>query len=357
MVLLLLSSKNFRLVLILLPLLMAGCSESEQTKPELTSQAPWVRTMPALPANSPKLMLSGSIRAEHETPLSFQIGGRVQQKAVQAGDVVRRGQLLFALDPRDLEQSARAAQAEVIAATSALESARDELKRQTSLHQARFISAQALDRIQLQADEAASRLDAAQSRAQQAEHAIGYGKLHATEDGVITETFAEAGQVVAPGQAVAQFAYKGPLEIEVFLPQGTSAPFDGEIILDGKRWPGVRREVSASTDSASRTVRARYQMIGEPAQVPLGAIAQLEIASTDSAEHLLQVPIGAIDERGQGAQVWVIKEGKATPVDVTVVRLSTEMAQVQTSLAPATPVIAMGTHLLRAGLVVRELKR
>jgi len=31
--------------------------------------------------------------------LSFQIGGRVQQKVVQAGDVVKQGQLLFALDP------------------------------------------------------------------------------------------------------------------------------------------------------------------------------------------------------------------------------------------------------------------
>lgn len=352
-----LRSNRLRLISVLLTLLMAGCSENEPPASDPASHAPWVRTMPAQPANSPKLLLSGSIRAEHETPLSFQIGGRVQQKVVQAGDVVKQGQLLFALDPRDLEQSARAAQAEVVAATSALESARDELKRQTSLHQARFISAQALDRIQLQVDEAASRLDAAQSRARQAEHAIGYGKLHATEDGVITETFAETGQVIAPGQAVAQFAYKGPLEIEVFLPQGTAAPFDGEIILDGKRWPGVRREVSASTDSASRTVRARYQMIGEPAQVPLGAIAQLEIAGSGSEQHLLQVPIGAIDERGQGAQVWVIKEGQATPVDVTVVRLGSETAQIQTNLAPGTPVIAIGTHLLRSGLVVRELKR
>lgn len=352
-----LSSAKHRLAVILLPILVMGCTPEEQSASVQARQTPWVRTMPAELAANPRLILSGSIQAEHESPVSFQIGGLIQQKAVQAGDVVSKGQLLYAIDPRDLEQSLRAAQAEVTAAESSLDSARDDLQRQTRLHDARFISAQALDRAQLLVDEASSRLDAARSRASQAQHAIGYGVLRAAEDGIITETFVEVGQVVSAGQPVAQFALKGPLEIEVFLPQGIDAPPRGEVILDGERWPARRREVSASTDTASRTVRARYQLTGPAPRVPLGAIAQLDIASSDRPGNLLQVPIGAIDERGQGARVWIIKEQQATPVDVTVVQLGTEVAQISADLPAGTPVIAVGTHLLTPGLSVREISR
>jgi len=87
--------------------------------------------------------------------------------------------------------------------------------------------------------------------------------------------------------------------------------------------------------------------------LPLGSIAQLTITTSPSGENVVRVPMGALDERGQGPQVWIVVKGRAQPVPVQVLSLSTERAQIQSSLEPGTPVIAMGTHLLQPGVEVR----
>ena len=74
---------------------------------------PIVKTVAAQVAIDPQLVLSGTIQAVRQNPISFQVGGRIDRRLVQAGDVVTPGQTLFTLDPRDLEQALTLAKAEV----------------------------------------------------------------------------------------------------------------------------------------------------------------------------------------------------------------------------------------------------
>lgn len=344
------------LILLTAALVVSGCDSPNPSNADGTA-ALIVRTMPTEIAVAPSLTLSGTIRAARENPLSFQVGGRINQRLVKAGDAVKEGDALFAIDTRDLSQTVASANAEVAAATSALETAQDELSRNERLFKSKFISEQALDRVTHQVQEARTRLDAAKSRAQQAQYALGYATLRAPGTGVVIDTQAEVGQVVAPGQAVAQFAHEGPAEIEVFLPQGLRAPQTGVITDNGRKWEASLREVSGSADAASRTVRARYTVTGENVDLPLGAVARLTLTTGQPGQNIVRVPLGAIDERGQGAQVWVVREGKVQPVPVQVLSLSGETAQIQTTLEPGTPVVAMGTHLLQPNMAVQVYQR
>jgi hypothetical protein len=70
---------------------------------------------------------------------------------------------------------------------------------------------------------------------------------------------------------------------------------------------------------------------------------------------VFEVPIGAVDERGQGPQLWQLDEGQVRPVTVAVLRLGLETATIRAPLAAGTHVVALGTHLLHAGMAVREL--
>ncbi|HNR00395.1 MAG TPA: biotin/lipoyl-binding protein, partial [Trueperaceae bacterium] len=63
--------------------------------------------------------LSGIVRARIEAPLAFQVGGRIIARRVDAGQAVSAGQVLFELDPADLEQAVRAAEADAAAAETA----------------------------------------------------------------------------------------------------------------------------------------------------------------------------------------------------------------------------------------------
>lgn len=336
--------------------LLAGCGPADAPGPS-TAPPPVVKTLPAETAVAPSLTLSGTIRATREGPLSFQIGGRIDQRFVKSGDLVKAGDALFGIDTRDLKQALSSARAEVTAARSALENAQEELARNERLFKSKFISEQALDRFTHQLQEAKTRLDAAASRAQQAEHALGYATLRAPGNGIVVDTLAEIGQVVAPGQPVAQFAHEGLPEIEVFLPQGLQAPATGVVTNNGQQWPAVLREVSGAADAASRTVRARYTLSGQAMNLPLGAVARLTLTVGEPGQSVVRVPLGALDERGQGAQVWVVVDGKVRAVPVQVLSLSDESAQVQTSLVPGTPVVATGTHLLQPDMPVRVQAR
>lgn len=340
------------LCLLTVTLLLAACDAPDVDR-SIQESRPVVKTVAAQMAIDPQLVLSGTIQAARQNPVSFQVGGRIDRRLVQAGDVVTPGQILFTLDTRDLEQALTLAQAEVSAAQSSVKTMQDELKRSQSLSKSGFISQQALDRVEQIAQESQTRLDAALAREQQARFAVDYATLTAQDHGIVTETLAEVGQVVTPGLAVAQFAHAGPVDIEVFLPQGLKAPASGVVSSGNQRWQATLREVAGAADRASRTIRTRYTLLGQDMALPIGSVAQLTITTGEPGMNVIRVPLGALDERGQGAQVWIVVDGLTQAVPVQVLSLSTETAQVQSTLAPGTPVIAMGTHLLQAGMAVR----
>lgn len=344
---------NWRsLCLLTATFLLTACDAPDADSAAVVTR-PVVKTVAAQVAIDPQLVLSGTIQATRQNPVSFQVGGRIDRRLVQAGDVVTPGQLLFTVDPRDLEQALTLAQAEVSAAQSSVKTTQDELKRSQSLSKSGFISQQALDRVEQINQESQTRLDAAMARAQQARFALGYATLSAQGHGIVTETLAEVGQVVTPGLAVAQFAQAGPVDIEVFLPQGLKAPASGVVSSGNQRWQATLREAAGAADRASRTIRTRYTLLSQDMALPIGSVAQLTITTGEPGMNVIRVPLGALDERGQGAQVWIVVDGLTQAVPVQVMSLSTETAQVQSTLAPGDPIIAMGTHLLQADMAVR----
>lgn len=347
-------SKRWLLPLALAFVVLTVSSCGENSENDLVKEkSPIVKTIATETAVDPQLVLSGTIQAARQNPLSFQVGGRINQRLIQAGERVVRGQTIFTIDTRDLEQALASARAEVAAAESALQTYQDELRRSQQLSKSGFISQQALDRVILQAQESQTRLDAAVSREQQANNALAYATLEAPDDGIVTETLAEIGQVVTPGQPVVQFAHAGPVDIEVFLPQGITAPVSGVVTSGTHAWQASLREVAGAADRASRTLRARYSLLGQDFDLPLGSIAQLTITTGQPGENVVRVPLGALDERGDGAQVWVVVNGQVQPVPVQVLSLSTEMAQIQSTLESGSSVIAVGTHLLQPGMAVQ----
>ena len=340
---------------VVLALSLAACGE-QNLPTKAAERPPVVRTMAIEASGDNTTRLSGSIEAARQNPLSFQIRGRITKRLVNAGDQVAQGQLLFALDKRDLDQASTSARAQVQAATTAVQTAQDELARAQRLFKSNFVSEQALEQAKLRLTEAKTRLDSANSNLSQANNALGYSELLAPADGMVTEVMAEVGQVVSAGQPVGEFAFNGQLEIEVFLPQGLKAPESATVLLDSQQWPATRREVSGAADPRSRTFRARYALPADVANIPIGTIAEL-LLPTDASATVVRVPLGAIDERGQGPRVWVIEDNKTKAVPVKLLSMSRETAQIQTELPIGTPVIAVGTHLLEPGMSVRVQAR
>jgi RND family efflux transporter MFP subunit len=319
--------------------------------------APWVRTVAVRSDGGAGIELTGRVHARYETPVAFQVDGRIAVRHVDAGQSVKAGDVLFELDPKDLREAVRAAEAAREAAQAALQTAQDDLARQRDLLERKFISRQGYDRAVLLERAARAELKAAQAGLDQARNALGYAVLRAERAGVLIDVQADPGQVVDTGQRLATLAVAGEREIEVALPDGTKPAQRGQALRsDGSGVAIELRELAGAADPASLTWRARYRLEDSGA-FALGTVVRVRFEDTEEAARIIDVPIGALDERAAGPRIWQVLEGKVQPVPVTVVSLGEETARVRADVAGDGRVVAFGTHLLTPGMAVREQRR
>lgn len=335
---------------------LVGCGDQVQSKP-VTTLPPLVKTEPVAVSSAGMLGLSGIVRAQVESPLSFQVGGRITARKVDSGQLVKAGEVLFELDKRDLRQSVRAAQATLAAADSAQASAEADLSRQRQLLAKHFVSAQALEGAELAVREARTRKEVAQAHLQQAHNAFDYGQLRAPASGMLVDVSGEIGQVVAAGQPIALLAQSGAREVEVYFPEQVSPPEIGEIVQVNGSIALRLREKAGAVDPLGRTLRARYTITEKIDQLLLGAVVRTRFTDPTVSGVEFRVPLASISERGVGPRVWVFKEGQVNSVAVSVLALDADSAHIRGPLGVGDHIVVLGTHLLSEGMAARELTR
>ncbi|ENO87143.1 efflux RND transporter periplasmic adaptor subunit [Thauera linaloolentis] len=337
-------------------LILSACGKAPP--PQVEKAPPFVKTVKVATGGAADVGLSGTVRARVESPLAFQVGGRIARRAVDAGERVAAGQALFQLDTHDFEQGVRAAAADLAAADAALATAEADLLRARQLQQRNYTSEQAIERFELARREAHTRHEAAAARLVQARNALGYARLQAPQAGVLVDVVGEPGQVVAVGQQVALLAQTGERELEVHFPASVTPPAEGLALLgDGTTRPLALRETAGAVERQGRTLRARYTVHGTQDGLVLGAVLRARFRTATVAEGEFVVPLGALNERGEGARVWRVRDGAVSSVPVGVQSTDGEMARVRGALADGDTVVALGTHLLTEGMKVRELAR
>lgn len=342
-----------------LPLALVACGDMAPTDPR--TQVPMVRTAVVQQAHASTRSFTGTVAARVQSDLGFRVSGKVLERLVDAGQGVKRGQLLMRMDAIDLKLAALAQQEAVTAARAkARQTAEDEV-RYRDLRGTGAVSASAYDQVKAAADAAQAQLNAAEAQADVARNASRYTELVADGDGVVMETLAEPGQVVNAGQPVIRLAHAGRREALIQLPE-TLRPAMGSAAQatlfgqEGVIVPATLRQLANTADRLTRTFEARYALGGALSNAPLGATVVVQIPdSHPSRPHGLHVPVGALFDAGKGPGVWVV-QGEPAKVSwraVAVQRLDDSGAYVEGQIQTGEQVVALGAHLLREGAQVR----
>lgn len=325
-------------------LLAAGCSKPvEQAQPVRT-----VRVMKIDGAAvSGSLTFPGEVRARFEARLGFRLGGKIVERRVDVGAVVKKGQVLARLDAQDV--GLQAAQAE---ANRALAEA--EAKRYRDLRAKNFVSQAVLD-----AKETAFKTAAAQAGV--ARNQAAYATLVAERAGVVTAVEAEAGQVVSAGQTVVRVAEGNEKEIVIAVPESevenvrTAAGFAVSLnSVAGRTWQGRLRELSPGADAATRTFAARISVPDADESVRLGMSASVKI-EVKNGNASLSLPLSAFFTRNDQPNVWVVDPATQT---VRLVPVQTDGVvgndmRVKGGLQAGMLVVTAGASLLEPGQKVR----
>ncbi|MCK0536428.1 efflux RND transporter periplasmic adaptor subunit [Alcanivorax quisquiliarum] len=341
-------------------LFLTACGPAEPAADQRATAAP-VKAVTLRPAALDTWTLSGTVQAHIQSPLAFRVGGQIVARHINAGQAVRKGQPLLTLDEKDLQEQLTSARAQLNSARAEAANAAAESRRMQELAAQKLVSAQVADNTRTLAEAAQQQAAAAEAQWQQARNAMAYATLVAPADGVILDLQAQPGQVVTAGQPVALLAQDGPREVEVFVPQERrhALPEQALVRLAGaaEETTATLQEVSGAADPMTRTWRARYRLDpAAAATADLGSVARVRF-TTDAAGAgmIYRVPLGALSERGEGARLWVIEDGQVQPHAVQVLGLDTEDAFVSTTLPPQTRIVALGTHLLHDGQLVRVI--
>ncbi len=346
------------LFLAALSLGLVGCREAAPSTPF----RPVVNTMRiTLDTETARRTYPGVVVARHEVQESFRVGGRIEKRLVDVGDHVREGQALATLDEKDLRLSVESAQAELRAALSSKDQTASDDKRYATLLAKHVVSQSEYDLKHLAADEARSRVERADSALKLAVSQLGYAKLLASTDGVVTKTSAEAGQVVPQGQGVVTVARKGALEVLVDIPERHLKDIkesQAEISFWANRdvrCRAVLRETSPSADPATRTYAVRYSLADADPAVRLGMTATLHLSEA-AAAPTARIPASALLNQGSGPGVWRVdvQTGQLTFVPVTVDHYTESDAYVRSAqLAAGDSIVTAGVQKLDKGLTVR----
>ncbi|MBA5689882.1 efflux RND transporter periplasmic adaptor subunit [Rugamonas apoptosis] len=343
----------------LLPLALVACGEKAPTDPR--TDAPLVRAAIVQAVAPGSRSFTGVVAAKVQSDLGFRVSGKVLERLVDAGQTVHRGQALMRIDPIDLKLAAHAQQEAVAAARARARQTAEDEARYRDLRGTGAISAAAYDQVKAAAEAAQAQLNAAEAQAELARNASRYTDLVADDDGVVMETSAEPGQVVAAGQPVVRLAHAGRREAVIQLPE-TLRPAVGsaaQAILFGQETAGAPaklRQLSDAADRLTRTFEARYVLDGALANAPLGATVTIQLADGRfGGQDGLQVPVAAVFDAGKGPGVWIINDSpaKVSWRPVTVQQVDETYARVSGKLQRGERIVALGAHLLREGEPVR----
>lgn len=350
-------SKNLRPLLGLFACLciVAGCSKQEAT-PEP------VRAVKLLEISAVPLVqqveYAGAVQARTESNLGFQVAGKLLQRLVNVGDVVRQGQLLAQLEIQDYALAAQAAQAQVVAAKTQRDLAKADWQRFSALKAQGFISGVELDRRQANLQAAQAQLEQAQAQAAAQDNQKNYTQLRAGADGVVTAVGAEPSQVIAAGSMVVQLAHDGARDVVIAVPEDARSmmPVGKKVQVhgwsDGAHWDGVVRELAARADPVTRTYTAKVALQGAE-QPPLGATARVvaQLGEAVGSPAVIQLPLTALRQQGSETAVWVFEPATSTlrAQIVTVAGVQGNEVLIAEGLTPGMQVVATGTHVLAQG--------
>jgi len=281
---------------------LAGC---ENEVPQSSTEAP----LPVEVARSrgdaddAAIVAVGTVARQREPEVSFRLPGTLTHLAVDAGDVVQRGQILAELDPT--ETAARLASA----------SAESERARRTLLRYESLASSGAIARS-LYEDQrtVVDQMDAAQATAAFDRRS---SALASPVSGLVLQRVAQTGETVSAGQAVLRLADLGsPLLIRVPLVSTDAArvrigaPASARFELTSSDIPGRVTRVGrlASGTTGTRDIEVT---LNAARHVESGMVGRVTIkAGAPNRRGGVRIPSEALVPRPDGGSAVFVLSGK-----------------------------------------------
>ena len=189
-------------ILLLFGLLFVLVSACSPAPPPSAPPPPEVLVVEPIQRDVPVPMdLVGQAAGSQDVEIRARVEGYLEKVAFIEGTLVRKGQLLYQIDPKPLEATLANAKANLATWQSRLEKTTNDVKRYTPLAKQQAVSQMELDNAVSSQDAAKAQVDAAKASVDKAQLDLGYTTITAPVDGLVGTTKVKAGNLVGRGES------------------------------------------------------------------------------------------------------------------------------------------------------------
>ncbi len=306
--------------------------------------------------------LTGHIRAKDQASLAFRLDGRMIERPVNVGGVLKASQVVAKLDPQIQQNVLNTAQANLASVEALPVQARLTFGRQQQLVKDGWTSRANFDEARQKFETIQAQGDAAQAQLRSAQEQLSYTVLTADGPGAVTAVGAEPGEVVHAGKMVVELARQGGRDAVFDVPEQLmrTGPRDPLLQIALTNDPTVRatgrvREVAPEADATTRTWQVKVGIIDPPQGMQLGSTVtgRIKLAAPPGVE----VPASALTEADGRPAVWVVDPHNKTVSlrSVDVLRYDPATVVISQGLETGDLVVTAGVQTLRPGQKVQIL--
>ncbi len=294
-------TRSFAGAFVLTSLVLGGCSQphSPTAPAELSVATTRTVLIEAKPRAATEEVI-GTVRAKLRAVIEAKVSGNLEQVLVVPGQKVKHGELLAHVEAREV-------QARLDQALAVRQQAESDLKRAASLLEQKILAP-------FEYDSAQSRFRVADAAVVEAETMLGYTRVTAPFDGVVTRKLANVGDLAVPGKALLEMEDSRTLRLEADVPEAVV----GRLTLGDKlpvfiaalqaELEGVISEISPAADPNTRTFLVKLDL---PHAEGLRAGQFGRVAMPVGETSMLRVPASAVIQRGQMEIAFIVNDGKA----------------------------------------------
>jgi multidrug efflux system membrane fusion protein len=300
----------------------------------------------------------GNVEAFSTVQVKARVDGQITDVNMREGAAVKKGDVLFRIDPRPFEANA-------LRDAAARDHSQSQEKRYLELLEKNFISKDAYAQIRTNAATAEATARASQAALENARLNLGYCTIRSPLDGYVGRVLLQAGNMVRANDVnpllvinqvrpiyvnfavpeqnlpeVRQYMAKGPLAVEVTPPESQQTRPSGRLIF-----------IDNAVDPSTGTIRLRAQFDNADAALWPGQFVNVSLRLFEQADALV-IPSTAVQTGPDGQYVYVVNPEMVADVRrIAVQRTDGERAIVSKGLAKDELVVVRGQ--LRLGPKMR----